>query len=132
MFNNSIKEIRNKAWISLLTILLANALGGAIGAHIGSHIHYEGITIKGITFTDLRYGFAAIGGILGYLFFLRFISIITAHAGLFFTILVTILNVFALYYRLMENDFLIGFIGGTITLIPSIVIFSIAFFPEKY
>lgn len=55
----------------IVPLLSAYLLGALLGAYFGSKIQYQGITIRGEEWTDLRYGGAWIGSVLGWLLLTR-------------------------------------------------------------
>ncbi len=131
--NGSLRRLRGQPfdWLPMATILLANALGAVLGAWIGSGIEYEGLTIHGPAWTDLRYGGAGIGGILGWLLLLRPLSHMTPYFGVPLTALAACLNVLALCYLLMQKDPLLGLLVTPIALAPSAIVFAAGFLRRK-
>lgn len=88
--------------------------GAAIGAAIGTQIQVESVNIYGPVLTDLRYGGAGVGALLGLLLFpplFRMNAILSAIGG--------IVNLGLLFYILTANDFKIGIaVFAVILLVP--------------
>lgn len=88
--------------------------GAAIGAAIGTQIQVESVNIYGPVLTDLRYGGAGVGALLGRLLFpplFRMNAILSAIGG--------IVNLGLLFYILTANDFKIGIaVFAVILLVP--------------
>ena len=59
------------AWHLPASLAATYFIGAAIGSLLGSTVQYEGLTIRGMTWTDFRYGGAGLGAVLGFLIFAR-------------------------------------------------------------
>lgn len=92
-------------WNLVIAPLSAYFIGASIGAVIGSKIVYEGLTINGsIVLTDLRYGGAGVGALLGWLILTR----TSLNLGRYISASFGLLNFILLLYILTDKNFSLG------------------------
>ena len=101
-----------------IAVFSAYLTGAAIGAAIGTKIQVESVNIYGPVLTDLRYGGAGVGALLGFFLLLplfRMSTTLSAIGG--------ILNLGLLFYILTANDFKIGIAVFALILLVPIALF---------
>lgn len=112
---------RLKGEPATIAVFSAYLTGAAIGAAIGTKIQVESVNIYGPVLTDLRYGGAGVGALLGLLLFLplfRMSTTLSAIGG--------ILNLGLLFYILTANDFKMGIaVFAVILLVPVALFFYV-------
>ena len=117
--NGSLRRLRGESfpWDLVFAMLSGYIVGAAFGAAIGARIEYEGLTISGMVWTDFRYGGAAIGAILGFLF----LSPMLARFGLALSILGGTVNLALLFYLLLQENVKHGIVTLTVIFLPIIL-----------
>ena len=104
------------------TLLAAYFSGAAIGAAIGSQIVVHSVNIEGPVITDVRYGGAGLGAVLGFFLLDRMFSLV--HPTL--STVVGLLNLGLLCSFLFEHDFKKGAVTlSFILLLPAFGYFAV-------
>ncbi len=101
-----------------IAVFSAYISGAAIGAAIGTQVQVESLNIYGPLLTDLRYGGAGIGALLGLLLFLpmfRMNAILSTIGAIF--------NFGLLFYILTANDLKLGAVVFAVILLVPVAFF---------